>query len=118
MTPDTPPERPETGWNAIILLYWTGLNNLQPLIPLNTSVITLNCTNEVWEIWQRVAKGWNDIEPGLYQKLTKSVLRALENITKTQGRQYKVLNCALFVFLIHTQIIVPMCHQNDLIVSP
>jgi hypothetical protein len=42
MTPNIPPERPETGWKRTISLSWTGPHSLQTLIPLSTFGNTSN----------------------------------------------------------------------------
>jgi hypothetical protein len=43
----------------------------------------------VWEIWERVAKVWNDIEPEVCQRLIESMPRRVEAVIKAKGGHTK-----------------------------
>jgi hypothetical protein len=43
----------------------------------------------VWEIWDRVAEVWNDIEPEVCQRLIESMPRRLEAVIKAKGGHTK-----------------------------
>jgi len=67
MTPNIPPKRPEYIWRIIISLLLTSLHVLHTPIQSITSGNTLKWSfpdiEEVWKIWDSMAKMWDRIEP-------------------------------------------------------
>ena len=43
----------------------------------------------VWQIWERVAEVWNDIEPDVCQNLIESMPRRVEAVIKAKGGNTK-----------------------------
>ena len=43
----------------------------------------------VWQIWERVAEVWNDIEPDVCQNLIENMPRRVEAVIKAKGGNTK-----------------------------
>jgi len=77
--------------NNIMLLDWPPQSpDLNPIEHLwhhiNIQLAKHETTAKgVWEIWERAAEVWNDIEPGVCQNLIESMLRRVEAVIKAKG---------------------------------
>ena len=54
----------------------------------------------VWEIWERVAEVWGDIEPEVCQNLTRSMPRGLEAVVKAKGGHTSTRITGFCIFII------------------
>jgi len=81
--------------NNITLLDWPAQSpDLNPIEHLWHHIKLQLCKYEapakgVWEIWERVAEVWNDIEPEVCQGLIESMPRRLEAVIKAKGGNTK-----------------------------
>jgi transposase len=81
--------------NNITLLDWPPQSpDLNPIEHLWQHTKSQLCKYEtlatgVWEIWDRVAEVWNDIEPEVCQRLIESMPRRLEAVIKAKGGHTK-----------------------------
>lgn len=81
--------------NDITLLDWPPQSpDLNPIEHLWQHIKSQLCQYEtpakgVWEIWERVAEVWNDIEPEVCQKLIESMPRRVEAVIKAKGGNTK-----------------------------
>ena len=77
----------------MVLSFYHGLHSLQTLLPLNTfGVISKNRLKEydhppsgILELWERVGREWNKIQPEVVQNLIESMPRRVAAVVKAKG---------------------------------